>query len=123
VGGYDYRDLVVWQRAMDLEEGVYQLTRSWPPNEQHGLSGQIQRAAVSIPANLAEGQGRGNPREFLRFVAIANGSLREVETHLMISCRLTYTRSDVLDRMLDDTAEVGRLLHGLMRSLRHQLGE
>ena len=79
-----YQDLTVWQRAMDLVEGVYRVTKDWPKDEQYGLTNQVRRAVVSVPANIAEGQGRTSDREFARFLAIAHGSLYEVETHLLI---------------------------------------
>jgi four helix bundle protein len=91
VGGENYRDLIAWQKAMDLVEGVYRTTRSWPKEELYGLTNQVRRAAVSVPANVAEGQGRRSSQEFPHHVSIAHGSLREVETHLLISRRLGYS--------------------------------
>ena len=83
-----YRDLVVWQKAMTLVSSVYQLTRSFPDFERFGLTSQIQRAAVSIPSNIAEGQGRLATKEFRQFLGIARGSLKELETQLLISIDL-----------------------------------
>lgn len=114
----NYRDLVVWQKAMDLVEGVYGVTQDWPKEELYGLVGQVRRAAVSIPANLAEGQGRTGTKEFLHHLSIANGSLREVETHLPIAERLQYLDSNNCQALLDQASEVGRLLLGLIRRLR-----
>jgi four helix bundle protein len=114
----NYRDLVVWQKAMDLVESVYRATQGWPSSEQYGLTNQVRRAAVSIPANVAEGQGRSGAREFLHHLSVANGSLREVETHLLIAGRLSYLDHPTRDTLLQQTAEVGRLLLGLMRRLR-----
>ena len=85
-----YRDLIVWQRAMDLVVDVYRLTSCFPREELYGLTAQVRRAAVSIPSNLAEGQGRGQGNEFLHHVRIAQGSLQEVETQLLIAQRLCY---------------------------------
>jgi len=113
-----YRDLVVWQRAMDLVEAVYLATRGWPREERFGLTDQVRRAAVSVPANVAEGQGRGSPRDFLHFCKIATGSLHEVETHLLIAQRLGYLDDPACATLLDQTAEIGRVLHGLKNSLR-----
>jgi len=102
---------------MDLVESVYQATRGWPPDELYGLTNQVRRAAVSIPSNIAEGQGRSNNKEFLRFVCIANGSLHEVETQLLISQRLHYNDEEICSDLLSQASEVGRLLRGLMRHL------
>jgi four helix bundle protein len=113
----NYKDLIGWQKAMDLVELVYQLTKRFPHEELYGLSSQIRRAAVSIPSNIAEGQGRNSPNEFRRFLSIAHGSLREVETQLMIAVRLQYlTESDILStqQLCDET---GRILNGLMNKL------
>ena len=79
-----YRDLVVWSRAMDLVEACYKLTKQLPQSEIYGLSSQIRRAAVSVPANIAEGHERRNLGEYLQHLSIANGSLKELETHLLI---------------------------------------
>lgn len=84
----NYRDLIVWQRAMDLVEAVYRLTRSFPKEEQYGLTIQMKRAAVSVPSNIAEGQGRGNGKEFSYFLRISYGSLREIETQALIAQQL-----------------------------------
>jgi four helix bundle protein len=116
-GGKSYRDLAAWQRAMELVEGVYQATQRWPREEIHGLINQVRRAAVSIPANIAEGQGRRNPREFIRFLNIATGSLHEVETHLLIAERLHYIDEQSRASLLQLSAETGRIFNGLIRSL------
>ena len=118
MGVRNYRQLVVWQRAMDLVEGVYRATADFPREELYGLTGQLRRAAVSIPSNIAEGQGRGTATELIRFLRIAHGSLREVETQVLIAQRLTYLTQDRADGLLALAAEVGRLLNGLMKSLR-----
>ena len=78
--GQDYRDLFAWQHAMNLVESVYRVTREWPKEEAYGLTNQIRRAAVSVPSNIAEGQGHNSAKEFLHFLGIANGSIREFET-------------------------------------------
>jgi len=113
-----YRDLILWRKAPDLVEAVYASTRGWPKDEAYGLTSQVRRAAVSIPANVAEGQGRNRKRAFLRFLAIANGSLLERETHLFIAHRLGYIAQDVRDQLLDQTAAIGRVQQGLVRRLR-----
>jgi four helix bundle protein len=118
-----YSDLIVWRKAIDPVEDVYKATQGWPREEMYGLTSQIRRAVVSIPANIAEGQGRGSARDFHRFLAIANGSLIESETHLHIAHRLGYLHEDVLGPLLQKTAEVSRLLQGLSRSLQAKMGQ
>ena len=118
VSGQSYRELVAWQKAMELVEGIYRATRSWPREELFGLTDQVRRAAVSIPANIAEGQGRDSGKEFLHHLAIADGSLHEVDAHLVIGQRLNYLDEPTCAALLRQAAEVGRLLHGLKRSLR-----
>ena len=116
MAGRNYRDLIAWQRAMDLAEAVHIVTRRFPSEERYGLTSQIRRAAVSIPSNIAEGQGRGGTVEFVRFLRIAYASLREVETQVLLSERFEYIDTRQTARLLDLTAEVGRLLNGLMKS-------
>ena len=112
-----YRELVVWQKAMDLVEQVYQATGAWPREEIYGLTSQIRRAAVSIPSNIAESQGRGSTAEFLRGLRISYGSLLEVETQILLAQRLGFLPPERKDQLLAKTAEVGRLINGLSRSL------
>jgi len=112
-----YRDLKVWQRSMDLVVNCYQLTKTFPKCEIYGLTSQLQRAAVSIPANIAEGRACRHSKELLYHLSIAHGSLAEVETHIQIAERLNYINSDEVFRMLDETAEIGRMLNGLRRSI------
>jgi len=114
----NYRDLIVWKKAMDLVVQTYQATRQWPREELYGLTNQVRRACVSVPANIAEGQGRSGSKEFLHHLSIAHGSLREAETHPLISQRLGYTDDPTCDALLKQASEVGRLLQGLMNSLR-----
>lgn len=114
----DYRDLLPWQKAMDLVETAYRLTAGFPKDEQYGLNIQIRRAAVSIPSNIAEGQGRHTTRDFLNFLSIAIGSLKELETQVMIAERLKYISVQGKTTMLGLTAEVGRLAYALSSSLR-----
>ena len=112
-----FRDLRVWQAAMDLVEAVYQSSSKFPHEEIYGLTSQIRRAAVSIPSNVAEGQGRRTTADFLRHLSIAYGSLLEVETQALIASRLSYLAKEKCYELLNRTAEVGRLLNGLMSSL------
>ena len=116
----NYRDLIAWQRAMDLVEQVYNVTRGFPKEEIYGLTSQIRRAAVSVPSNIAEGQGRTSDKEFQQFLSIAHGSVREVETQIMISQRLKYVSDDQTNSILDLAAETGRLIKGLMNSLKEK---
>ena len=112
-----YRDLEVWQKAMDLVVECYQITKKFPKSEIYGLTSQLQRAAVSIPANIAEGRERQYTREFVQYLSIAYGSLAELETHLQIAHRLNYIDIGNLDQLLEKTAEIGRMINGLRRSL------
>lgn len=113
-----YQDLIAWQKAMDLVEAVYRSTRSWPKDELYGLTTQVRRASVSIPAKVAEGKGRIGPKEFAHHLSIAHGSLCEMETHLQIGRRLGYLLDEELRELLARAKEVGRLILGLLRSLR-----
>ena len=103
---------------MDLVTGVYRESRRMPREEQFALTNQMRRAAVSIPANIAEGEGRVSKKEFGRFLSIAHGSLRELETHLMIAERLEYLTAEAVEQLLNLAGEVGRLITGLLKSLR-----
>jgi four helix bundle protein len=114
----NYQQLIVWQKAMDLVAEVYRVSRGLPKEEQFGLSAQIRRAAISVPSNIAEGEGRGLPKEFVHFLRIAHGSLREVETQLMLMTRLGYADETTIDVVLDRCAEVGRLVNGLRKSIK-----
>src|SRR5215207_7812505 len=113
----DFKDLIAWQKAMDLVERVYKATVKYPKEECYGLTSQTRRAAVSIPSNIAEGQGRQTTKDFVHFLSIAYGSLREVETQLVIASRLNYITTDMLQGLLDRAGEVGRLVNGLSQSL------
>ena len=113
-----YRDLEVWQKAMELAVEAYRLTEPFPAHEQYGLRAQIHRAAVSVPSNVAEGHGRAITREYLHHLAIAHGSLMELETQVELSVRLGFVKRPVADGVLSQAAECGRMLHGLMRRLR-----
>jgi four helix bundle protein len=103
---------------MDLVDAVYAATRQWPPDERFGLTSQIRRAAVSVPANIAEGQGRNGRAEFVHHLGIANGSLSEVETMIRIATRQGFHEIRTQDHVLAIAREAGRLIHGLLRSLR-----
>ena len=116
-----YRDLQVWQKSMDLVVKCYRAAERFPKSEAYGLVSQLQRAAVSVPANIAGGQGRNHTREFINHLSIAYGSLMEVETHLQIAARLSYIDEALLGDLLIRTNEIGRMLNGLMQSLGRKL--
>jgi len=117
----NYRDLEVWQQAMDLVVLCYQITRGFPKSEIYGLASQIQRAAVSIPANIAEGRHRRHSKEFLQHLSIAYGSLAELETHIQIAERLNYIPEDQICSLLDKTAKIGRMLNGLRNAVEKKM--
>ena len=112
-----FRDLVVWQKAMDLVVEIYRLTGGFPAEEKFGLTSQMRRAAVSIPCNIAEGHGRHSGKEFLRFLWIANGSLTELETQLIITHRLQLITKEDYQQLREHFQQVGRMLTGLRTSL------
>jgi four helix bundle protein len=118
-----FRELKIWQSAMELVAGVYELTRTLPKSEVYGLSSQLQRAAVSIPANIAEGHTRRNLREYLQFLSIARGSLAEVETYLELIPRLGYAQSEQIRPLIELSAAVSRQLIALRDSLSTRLQE
>ncbi|PKO73384.1 MAG: four helix bundle protein [Betaproteobacteria bacterium HGW-Betaproteobacteria-17] len=113
----NYRDLKVWQIAMMLTEDIYRATESFPSRETYALANQLQRAAVSIPSNIAEGHARNSTKDYLRFLSISQGSLAEAETQLELAHRLGYITQAVLHSLLEQTNEVGRMLHGLRSAL------
>jgi len=113
----DYSQLETWQKAMDLAEAVYAATGRYPREEQYGLTSQTRRSAVSVPSNIAEGQGRGSSRDFVRYLAVARGSLYELETQLLLAERLRYLTHESIGSLLTQSATVGRLLNGLIRSV------
>jgi four helix bundle protein len=113
-----YRDLEAWKVSMDLCELVYEFTRAFPDNEQYGLTSQLRRAVVSIPSNIAEGQGRKGAKEFLHHLSIAKGSLCEIETQIILAVRLKFLDKAGGEQLWNKAQEAGRLLNGLIRSLR-----
>jgi four helix bundle protein len=113
----NYQELIAWQKAMDLVEDVYRASKTFPREEIYALTSQIRRAAVSVPSNIAEGQGRRTTLDFLRHLSIAYGSLREVETQILIAQRLRYVNETTVEPVMRRAGEVGRLLNGLMSSL------
>jgi four helix bundle protein len=112
-----YQDLVVWQKSMDLVEMTYKIVVKLPINEQYGLSSQLRRAAGSVPANIAEGFGRWHAGEFTRFLLIANGSVKELETHLLIAVRLRFIRKDDIEASMQMAREISKMIFSLRDKL------
>lgn len=112
-----YRDLRVWQRAMDLAVKTYELTRAFPREKKFALTSQARRAATSIAANVAEGHGRATRPAYLNFLRIAQGSLKELETHVLISVRVGFITASASEPLLSEADEVGRMLRALIVSL------
>jgi four helix bundle protein len=113
--------LKIWQKSMDLVEACYRVSSSLPRDEQFGLGSQIKRAATSVPANIAEGYGRWNVREFARFLAIANGSLRELETHVLIARRLGYIAPAGAAPIIESASELARMIYAMRLKMRSRL--
>ena len=117
----NFKELIVWQKAMDLAELVYDVTKQFPREEVYGLTSQLRRAAVSIPSNIAEGQARNSTAQFLNFLSIAQGSRAEVETQIMLAERLDYIDREISQEAANLLTEVNRLLRGLVNSLQDKL--
>ena len=118
-----YRDLRVWQDSMALAESCYRLTRGFPREEAFGLSSQIRRAAASVPANIAEGHGREHTRTFVQYLRIAQGSLKELETHLLLAERVGIADRALIDVPMGECEAVGKMLRALIRSLQQKAAE
>lgn len=112
---YNYRDLIVWQKAMKLVELTYKITNTFPAEEKFGLISQIRRSAVSIPSNIAEGAGRSSKKSFRNFLEIANGSINELKTQLEISEILGYISANELDTILNLCGEVQKMAYVLIK--------
>ena len=115
-----YRDLLVWQKSMDIVVRCYRLSSIFPGEERYGLTSQLRRAAVTVPANIAEGHGRSATKPFLNHLSIAMGSLKELETHILIAEKLGYVTETQISKLMEDCMEVGKMLNGLSRSLTEQ---
>jgi four helix bundle protein len=113
----DYQDLLVWQKSMDLVAEVHKIVGLLPLNEQYALSSQIRRAAVSVPANIAEGFGRWHKKEFVRFLLVANGSAKELETHLLISVRLGFLKREAIEKAVQMGKEASKMIFALRDKL------
>jgi four helix bundle protein len=115
--GKSFRDLIVWQRAIDLTTEIYRLTESFPKSEIYGLTSQIRRAAVSVASNIAEGAGRGSKRDFRHFLMTARGSICEVQTQLILAGKLEFARREKIAEIESTANEVGRMLNRLIQSM------
>jgi len=114
----DFRDLKVWQVSMDLVEEIYRLTKTFPKSETYGLADQMRRAAISIPSNIAEGNGRQHPKEYVNFLHIALGSLLELITQTELSKRLGYINEDLYKNLYGQTMMINKLLRAQIRALK-----
>jgi len=115
-----YRDLLVWQKGIALVTNIYNATKSFPREETYGLTSQMRRCAVSIPSNIAEGHGRSTRKEYLRYLAVASGSLRELQTQLVIARNLQFLVAETHTEIEEQTLEPERMLNSLQRSLRRR---
>jgi four helix bundle protein len=112
-----FRDLIAWQKAMDLVVLVYRATEGFPSREMFGIVNQMRRAAVSVPSNIAEGQGRLGSKEFCRFLGIARGSVQELQTQVLIARRLEFLTEEQSAELIGLATEVARIVNGLLSSL------
>jgi four helix bundle protein len=112
-----YRDLTVWQEAMNLAEQAYRLSQAMPASERHGLASQLRRAASSVPSNIAEGYGRESTGSYIHFLKTARGSLRELETHTLLAQRVGMMEPQEAGKLLDRAENVARMLYALIRSI------
>jgi len=113
-----YKDLKVWQVAIDMVVDIYRLTGKFPRNESFGLASQIQRATVSIPSNIAEGHARGTSREFHHYLSITLGSTAELETQLIIASKLGYLEQTTANEMLERIDKLGKMIRALQKSVK-----
>ena len=114
-----YRDLIVWQKAMELTKKVYQITKTFPKDEIYGLTSQIRRCSVSVPSNIAEGRGRNSDKEFIRFLNISLGSLYELQTQLELALAFKYISS--VDEVNNASIEIEKMLNALINSKKQKV--
>jgi four helix bundle protein len=112
-----YKDLVAWQRSIELSIAIYRLSAAFPVEERYGLTSQLRRAGVSIPSNIAEGYGRGSRKDYKQFLAIARGSTLEVQTQLVIANELGYCSLTALNQAQSLSEEVSKMLYSLIQKL------
>ena len=116
-----YRDLKIWQTAMDIAVGCYEATRDFPKSETYGMASQIRRASVSVPANIAEGHGRDSTGNFVTFLEVAQGSLKELETHLLLTIRVGLAEERLVQPLLQQCDVLGRMLRAYIRSIQRSV--
>ncbi|SHE39621.1 four helix bundle protein [Psychroflexus salarius] len=114
---HNYKELKIWKKSMDLVENIFQLIANFPDSEKYGLIYQIKRSAISVPSNIAEGAGRNSNKDFSRFLSISKGSLNELNTQLIISYRLNFIDSKVLDQLDDTINEIHKMIYKFNQSL------
>jgi len=117
----NYRDLEVWQRGMELAAQIYEATKGFPTTETYGLTSQLRRAAVSVPSNIAEGHTRASTKEYLRQLAVAHGSISEIDTQLLLARRLGFLAPDSATSLLEEVECIGKMLRRLRQSLASSL--
>lgn len=117
----NHKDLIVWQKSIDLVADIYQLTKSFPEDELYGLTSQMRRAVISIPSNIAEGCARSSTKEFLRFIQISKGSLAEIETQAIIANKLEYITTKILEEKIHKIVEIRKITGGLERKLKERI--
>ncbi|MFV0554297.1 MAG: four helix bundle protein [Mangrovibacterium sp.] len=113
----DYKELIVWQKAMDATVEIYRLVKLLPKEETYALSDQMRRAAVSIPSNIAEGQSRNSSKDYARFLAMAKGSRAELETQLLLCVRVGYLTNDDISVVIDLLSEISKIINAIQRKL------
>ncbi|MEM8943930.1 MAG: four helix bundle protein [Planctomycetota bacterium] len=116
----DYKKIVAWQRSHNLTLRVYEITKSFPNEEKFGITSQLRRAAYSVPANIAEGSGRSGVKDYLRFLTIAYGSLKEAEYFLLLAHDLEYLSADAHSELTDMSNATFAALHGLIKAVEHE---
>ena len=116
-----YQDLAVWRNSMDLAEECYRATKLFPKDEMYGMTSQIRRAVASVAANIAEGHGREHTGSFVQSLRIAQGSLKELETHVILAQRVGLVVSETSTRLLTKSDQIGRMLRSLIRALQKRI--
>ncbi len=116
-----YKDLVVWQKGIELVNEIYVVTRIFPKEEMFGLTNQLRRAAISIPANIAEGWGRSSTKNYVQFIKISLGSLFELETLIIIAKDQNYLEEQIMNKISVEITEIGKMLNKLIRNLENYI--
>lgn len=116
-----YKDLIVWQKSVALVTSIYSITKDFPTEEKFGIVSQLNRSAVSIPSNIAEGYGRQSSKNYLQFLKIARGSAMETETLLIISKNLNYINDSDFEKTTNELEEVSKMLQGLINKINQKI--